>query len=386
MMLRGPVASTSVFSGAGGRCEAGSAIDHGDTLVRYDQLAGRWVFLQPMLAAPYAICFAISDSGDPLGSYHHYQFMRQEFPDYPRLGVWPDGYYVTSSAGDTVVQKRACVADRAKMLAGQPATEQCFGKSGVNFLNPSDVDGMTPPPAGAPNVLLALGGTQLQSMYDDDGLYAYKFHVDWTAPSASTLTGPTKITVAPYHYLCDGQLTSCVPQRGSSTRLDAQGDKLMQRLAYRNFGDHQSLVITHSVNGPASGGGVRWYELRLDGAGNPYLYQQSTFAPDSSYRWLASAAMDGRGNIGIGYSFGSTSTYPGQRFAARAAGDPLGMLGFHESVLIDGQASQNGNLRWEDFATTVPDPGDDATFWYMGDYRKAGAQSRSIRIGSFRVP
>jgi hypothetical protein len=261
------------------------------------------------------------------------------------------------------------------------------GKSGVNFLNPADVDGATPPPAGAPNILLAAGGTQLSRVFEDDGIYAYKFHVDWANPSATTLTGPTKITVARYHYLCDGQLTNCVPQMGSSTRLDAQGDKLMQRLAYRNFGDRQALVITHSINGPTAGGGLRWYEFRIDGAGNPYLHQQSTFAPDTSYRWMASAALDGRGNIGIGYSFGDSSSYPGQRFVVRATADPLGTLGFHESVLIAGGGPKaSGGNRWEDFSTTVVDPADDATFWYMGDYYKAGASSRSIRIGSFRVP
>src|SRR5262249_18857886 len=186
--------------------------------------------------------------------------------------------------------------------------------------------------------------------------------------------------------LCDGQLTSCTPQPGTGTRLDAQGDKLMQRLAYRNFGDHQSLVITHSINSPTGTGSVRWYELPVDPGGNPYLYQQSTFDPDATYRWLASAAMDGRGNIGIGYSVGSATIFPGQRFAARGFADPLGTLGFHESVLIDGQAAQTSGLRWEDFSTTVVDPGDDNTFWYMGDYYKTGARTRSIRIGSFRVP
>jgi hypothetical protein len=330
------------------------------------------------------MCFAVSTGPDPLGSYSRYEFARQEFPDYPRLGIWPDGYYVGTSAGDDVVQKRICVADRAKMLQGQAATEQCVSKSGVNFFNPADVDGATAPPAGAPNIVMALGGTQLQRVFEDDGLYAYKFHVDWANPSATTLTGPTKITVARYHYLCDGQLTNCVPQMGSSTRLDAQGDKLMQRLAYRNFGDHQSLVITHSINGPTAGGGLRWYELRIDAAGNPYLHQQSTFAPDSGYRWLGSAAMDGRGNIGIGYSFGSASTFTGQRFAARATADPLGTLGFRESVLIDSTAAKGSGNRYEDFATTVVDPSDDATFWYMGDYYRGA--SRSIHIGSFRVP
>jgi len=383
-MSLGTKASKSIFAGLGGRCESGSDIDHGDTIVRWDQLAGRWVFVQPVFAAPYAMCYAVSTSADPLGSYNKYEFARAEFPDYPRMGVWPDGYYVGTSAGDDVVQKRICVADRAKMLMGMPATEQCIAKSGVNFFNPSDVDGAMAPPAGAPNIVMALGGTQLNRVFEDDGVYAYKYQVNWTTPSASTLTGPTKVTVARYHYLCDGQLTNCVPQMGSSTRLDAQGDKLMQRLAYRNFGDHQSLVITHSINGPTSGGGLRWYEFRLDGSGNPVLYQQSTFAPDTSYRWMGSAAMDGRGNIGIGFSFGGSTMYPGQRFAARAAGDPLGTLGFAESVLINSTAAKGGGNRWEDFATTVVDPSDDATFWYMGDYYKSS--SRSIHIGSFRAP
>jgi len=383
-MSLGTKASKAIFAGLGGRCESGSDIDHGDTVVRYDQLAGRWVVIQPVFAAPYAMCYAVSTSADPLGSYNKYEFARAEFPDYPRIGVWPDGYYVGTSAGDDVVQKRICVADRAKMLLGQAATEQCIGKSGVNFFNPSDIDGMTPPPAGAPNIVMALGGTQLNRAFEDDGVYAYKYQVNWTTPSASTLTGPTKITVARYHYLCDGQLTNCVPQMGSSTKLDAQGDKLMQRLVYRNFGDHQSLVITHSINGPTSGGGLRWYEFRVDGGGNVTLYQQSTFAPDSAYRWLGSAAMDGRGNIGIGYSIGNSTMFPGQRFAARAAADPLGTLGFSESVLINSTMAKGGGNRWEDFATTVVDPSDDATFWYMGDYYKSS--SRSIHIGSFRVP
>ena len=136
------------------------------------------------------------------------------------------------------------------MLAGQSATEQCVTKSDVNFLNPADVDGPTAPPAGAPNLVMALGGTQLRSVFSDDGVYVFKYHVDWTTPANSTFTGPTKITVARYGYLCNGQLSSCVTQPGTTQRLDAQGDKLMQRLAYRNLGDHQSLVVTHSVAGP----------------------------------------------------------------------------------------------------------------------------------------
>ncbi len=232
---------------------------------------------------------------------------------------------------------------------------------------------------------MALGGTQLSNDFDDDGVYAYELHVDWTTPAGTALSGPVKIAVAPYHYLCDGQLTSCVPQPGTTRRLDAQGDKLMQRLSYRNFGTHQSVVTTHSVDGPAGGGGVRWYEFRLDANGKPKLHQQSTYAPDTSYRWMGSVAIDGRGNIGVGYSFGDATTFPGQRFAVHAVDDPLGVLGFQETVLVAGQASQTDTLRWEDFTTTAIDPSDDTTFWYVGDYLKSGG-ARATRIGSFKVP
>ena len=385
MLLRGPVASNSVFAGFGGSCETSTAIDHGDVVVRYDQLAQRWVFFQPVLRAPYKMCYAVSTGPDPLGTYSRYEFTRSLFPDYPRPGIWPDGYYVGTSTGDDLVQKHMCVADRTRMLAGQPATEQCLNTSGANFLNPSDLEGTMPPPAGAPNIVLAAGGTQLDNVLTDDGVYAYKFHVDWTTPANTTFTGPTKVTVARYSYLCGGQLTNCVPQQNSTQRLDAQGDKLMQRLVYRNFGTHQSLVVTHSITGPAGGGGLRWYEFRVNAAGDPVLYQQSTYAPDTNYRWMGSAAMDGLGNIGIGYSFGGAANFPGQRFVARSAADPLGTLPFQESVLIAGQASQSGTLRWEDFATTAIDPSDDATFWYAGDYLKTGG-ARAIRIGSFRLP
>ena len=383
-MSLGTKASKSIFAGLGGRCEGGSDVDHGDTVVRYDQLAGRWVFIQPVFAAPYAMCYAVSTSADPLGTYSKYEFARAEFPDYPRVGVWPDGYYVGTSAGDDVVQKRICVADRAKMLMGQAATEQCIGKSGVNFFNPSDVDGMTAPPAGAPNIVMALGGTQLNRVFDDDGVYVYKYHVDWANPSASTLTGPTKITVARYHYLCDGQLTNCVPQTGSSTRLDAQGDKLMQRLVYRNFGDHQSLVITHSINGPTSGGGAALVRVPRRRGRQRHTLSAEYVRPRHRLP-LARQRRDGRPRQHrLGYSIGNSTMLPGQRFAARAAADPLGTLGFRESVLIDSTTAKGGGNRWEDFATTVVDPSDDATFWYMGDYYKSS--SRSIHIGSFRVP
>jgi hypothetical protein len=168
-------------------------------------------------------------------------------------------------------------------------------------------------------------------------------------------------------------------------RLDAQGDKIMARLVYRRVGGRESIVAVHSVNTSAGGGGVRWYEFRIDARRDVVLHQQGTYAPDRFFRWMASPAIDRAGNIGIGYSFGGTGNFAGQRFAARLAGDPPGVLTLHEAVLVEGGAAQNA-IRWEDYTQTAIDPSDDCTIWYAGDYLQHGADRYSTRIGAFRLP
>jgi hypothetical protein len=394
-LLYGAVPNNTVFAGFGVRC---GVSNNADSVVRYDQLADRWLIVVPVFTrppdnpqGPYAMCYAVSATPDPLGPYYRYEFQRPLFPDYPRPAVWPDGYYNPSSTSDNllpdvITQKHECIADRNKMLRGRPATEQCVVIDGGVFMLNADVDGKRPPPAGAPNIMMSTGGTQLMKIFEDDGIYFYKVHVDWSDPSKTTVSPPQKMTVAPYHYLCDGQLSSCVSQPGTERRLDSQGDKLIQRLVYRNFGDHESILAGHSIATAAHGGGVRWYEFRLNKARDPLLYQQGTYAPGGFYRWLGSIAMDRKGDIGIGYSFGGDPNYPGQRFAARTAKDPKGQLSFHESVLAEGQASQTSSLRWEDFTNIAVDPVDDCTFWFVGNYLKSGAASSTTRIGSFAVP
>ncbi len=387
-VLYGPVVTNAIFKGFGGACEESRS---GDAVVRYDQLAGRWLYVLPIFRklpgdSTYAMCYAVSAGADPLGPYYRYVFERPLFPDYPRPAVWPDGYYIPTSTGDNVIQKHACVADRAAMLRGLPATEQCVIIDGVNFLNNADVDGFTPPPPGAPDIIMAAGGTQLKGVFEDNALYAWQFHVDWKDTSRTRVTGPLRIPVAAYHYLCNGQLSNCVPQPDTGVRLDSQGDKLMQRLVYRNLGAYRSIVATHSVNTAAGGGGVRWYEFRVDRADRPQLYQQGTFAPDSFFRWMASIDIDHLGDIGVGYSFGGTPNYAGQRFAGRLAHDSLDRMTFRESILATGAGSQLRGNRWEDYTTTAMDPSDDCTFWYVGDYYHASGIDYASRIGAYRIP
>lgn len=391
-LLYGAVPNNTVFAGFGVRC---GVSNNSDSVVRYDQLADRWLIVVPVFTrppdnpqGPYAMCYAVSATPDPLGPYYRYEFQRPLFPDYPRPAVWPDGYYNPTSTSDdalpdVITQKHDCIADRNKMLKGLPASEQCVVIDVAVFLLNADVDGKRPPPAGAPNIMMSTGGAQLMKVFEDDGIYFYKVHVDWSDPSKTSVSAPKKISVAPYHYLCDGQLSNCVSQPGTDRRLDSQGDKLIQRLAYRNLGDHESILAEHSIATAAGGGGVRWYEFRLNKQRDAVLYQQATYAPDGFYRWLGSMAMDRKGNIGIGYSFGGDPSYPGQRFVARMANDPKGQLTFHESVLAEGGASQTGSLRWEDYTNIAVDPADDCTFWFAGNYLKSGATSSTTRIGSF---
>jgi hypothetical protein len=451
--LYGPVPTNTIFKGFGGACEA---TNNGDAVVRYDQLADRWLVVMPIFRrgaarpdqpppgrssepaqvsvpgqagqpgppaplfvpppsppaqpglppqrslggqggqrgpqgpqGPYSMCYAVSVGSDPFGPYYRYEFLRPLFPDYPRPAVWPDGYYIPTSTGDDVIQKHACVVERAKMLKGEPASEQCVIIDGVNFLNNADIDGKRLPPPGAPNVMMAAGGTQLKKILEDDGIFVWQFHVDWKNRANTKVTGPEKIAVAPYHYLCGGQLTNCVPQPGTDRRLDAQGDKIMARLVYRRLGDRESLVAVHSVNTSAGGGGVRWYEFRINQDRSVRLRQQGTYAPDGYYRWMASPAIDRLGNIGIGYSFGGTPHFAGQRFTGRGANDPLGQLTLSETVLVEGEGAQDSTrpmARWQDYTQTAIDPTDDCTIWYVGDYLKKGATSYSTRIGAFRLP
>jgi hypothetical protein len=331
------------------------------------------------------MCYAVSASDDPLGSYYRYEFLRPLFPDYPRPAVWTDGYYVPTSTGDDVIQKHACVAERAAMLKGAPAAEQCVIIDGVNFLNNADIDGRRLPPDGAPNIMMATGGTQLKRVMEDDGIFVWQFHVDWKDPSKTAVTGPVKINVAPYHYLCDGQLSNCVPQPGTNARLDAQGDKIMARLVYRRTDAGESIVAVHSVNTSAAAGGVRWYEFRVGNDRRVTLHQQGTYAPDGFYRWMASPAIDKLGNIAIGYSFGGTPHFPGQRMTARLAADPPGQMTLEETIVVEGAGSQNA-MRWEDYTQTAIDPADDCTIWYVGDYMRKDAASYTSRIAAIRLP
>lgn len=378
--LYGPARGSTLWAGFGGPCEFS---DDGDPVVLYDQLADRWLMSQFISTSPYGECVAISTTGDPTGSYYRYffQFSDTQFYDYPKLAVWPDGYYFTANRFTYMyLGASAIVLERARMLIGQSATYQEFQVSGAyGPLLPADLDGATEPPAGSPGYFAEIG---------IDAIHLWRLAVNWANPANTSFTGPASIPVAAYNELCP-YTRACIPQPGTSTKVDGIGDRLMFRMAYRNFGDHETLVMNHSVNAASLGiqAGVRWYEVR-DPGGAPFLYQQGTYAPDNHHRWMGSLAMDRDGNLALGYNISSDTVYPGIRYTGRLASDPLGVLPQGETSLIEGGGSQLGTAwRWGDYSFMAVDPVDDCTFWYTNQYISfTGTAPWKTRIGAFRFP
>jgi hypothetical protein len=374
-LISGPTAGNTLWSGFGGGCQTNN---DGDPVVLYDKLAQRWIFSQfSVSTTPFLQCVAVSTTSDATGTYNRYSFQYNNFDDYPKMGVWPDGYYETFNMfnGNTFVGSDACAYNRTAMLAGQSATQICFQQgSSVGGLLPSDLDGTTPPPAGSPNYMLFFGTNNVN---------LFKFHADFATPTNSTFTGPATIGVAAFTPLCNGG--TCVVQPSTTQRLDSLADRLMYRLAYRNLGTHESLVTNHSVT-ITGGGGVRWYEIQ-NPSGTPVLAQQGTFAPDASYRWMGSIAMDQAGDMAVGYSVSSSSISPSVRYTGRVPTDPSGTMEAEVNI-VTGTGSQTGGLtRWGDYSAMTVDPVDDCTFWYTQEYMKTtGSFNWNTRIANFKFP
>ena len=393
-----PKAGNTLFTGFGGGCEANN---DGDPIAQYDKAAGRWVLTQFSVTNPatygYLQCVAVSTTSDATGTYNRYAFSYggSQFNDYPKLGVWPDGYYITYNIftnGQTFAGAKSCAFDRTSMLSGAQATQVCFQLStSFGGLLPGDLDGVTTGTATAPSVGGPAPGTPNPQMnFGSNSLNVWQFHADFaTTNNASTFTGPVSVPVTAFKAACSGGGT-CIPQAGTAQKLDSLADRLMYRLAYRHFTDHDSLLVNQSVyvsgNRNSQVTGVRWYEIRNPFA-TPVAYQVGTYSPDSTSRWMGSMAMDKAGDIAVGYSASSSGINPGIRYAGRVPSDPLGMLQGENSILVGGGSQLSNLSRWGDYSAMTVDPVDDCTFWFTTEYLKAsGTFNWSTRIASFKFP
>lgn len=374
--LYGPVNNSTLWQGFIGPW---TGTNDGDPIILYDEVADRWLASQFAVNTNNGINYqllAVSATPDPLGEWHRYAFAMVAFNDYPKLSVWNDAYYATWNMFGSYTRVGVAAFERDKMLIGDPNARMVYyDRPGTFAMLPADFDG-TPPPAGTPGFFAHLRN------FSDQKLEIYEFDVDWNNTASSTFTLSTVLTPATYSTNVGG-----VPQPGTSQNLDDLAVMLMYRLQYRNFGTHESMVFNHTISNSGRAA-PRWYELRKT-TGDWTIYQQGTYAPDTEERWMGSIAMNGNGDIALGYSVSSSSVYPSIRYTGRRADDPLGQMTVAEVEVKTGLSSQSGINRWGDYSCMSVDPVDDSTFWFTTEYRKSsnwGTYITSFDLGPLSPP
>ncbi len=402
----GPANINTLFSGFGGACQTENA---GDPVVLYDQLADRWFIMQFTAAGPsFFICAAVSTTADPTGTYTRYAIPTgTNFPDYPKAGVWSDAYYVSTrefTAAGPFAGVGAYAINRSQAIAGNPAAQVLSflapptpDESTGDGLLPADLDGLTPPPPGSPNYFVGTQDTNGPYTSPSDAINIWKFTANFTTPASSSFVLTNTVPVGAFNSIlarCGGT-RACIPQQGTTHQIDHLGyrQRPLFRLAYRNFGTHESLVTNQSVSGgtgPAGEvSGIRWWEIRSPNS-SPIIFQEGTFSPgvtDGIHRWMGAIAMDGSGNMGMGYSASSPTMFPSIFYTGRLVNDPLGTMPQGEASIMNGTGSATSLNRWGDYTSMSVDPTDDCTFWHVNEYYPVTSGTGwRLRVGSFKFP
>jgi len=373
---------------------------NGAGVVLFDHLASRWVLGRRQGTSSYYYCMAVSNTDDLTSStlkWNVYQLslnsllghnsnLHTYFPDYPRIGTWSDGYYVSMDLQDPDLHYKpvgvlVCAFDRTNMLLGTKAkSPQCFrtpnppttGLFRSHSLLPADIEGRNAPPAGAAENFIGIVNPS-GKLTTSTALNLWKFHVDWTTPANSSFVGPTAITVTSYtpgcYTVAQPLKTTCVPEPSSASTLiaiDSVGDRLMHRFAYRRFlgtSARESYIVTHTVlAGSNQRTGIRWYEMRPTGQ----IVNSGTISPsDTTFRFMPSAAQDKVGNLAVGYSASGTVLHPAIRASYLNLPSHSAPTEFN---LMTGTADEENSFHWGDYTSMTVDPVDDCTFWYVNEY------------------
>jgi hypothetical protein len=366
----------------------------GDPVVLYDTFEDRWIitdfaFLTDIsgnVLAPAFQCFAASMTGDPVsGGWNFYSIqINDALNDYPKLGIWPDGLYMSANmftfgAGSAFVTARAWAFNKAQMYAGSPTVKVVsFNIPGGDFaVMPSNARLQTgTPPPGRPNLFIS-------SWLFTNALTVYKFHVDWNSLGLSTFTGPdTPIAATSW----PNAAVANAAQPGTATLLDVLQIRAMVQNQYTNFGGTESLWLPHTVRrGNTTGfAAPRWYQVDVTGGNvNANIPQAATWDPDGANvinRFMPSLAIDRAGNMAMGYSTsnGTAPNFPSIKYAGRLAADPINTFSQTEQTFFIGTASQTGTTRWGDYSGMTLDP-DGCTFWYTTEYANPADQTFNHR-------
>ena len=363
----------------------------GDPIILYDTEYDQWILTEFAPSSTAILLVAISEDSDPLGVYSLYTFATPNFPDYPKYAIWDNALVVTTNEGgtselhqyfierDAIMNSLPDVRVQRIALLGNTSTEAGFYvTTPVNWMSgPRPVD-------STPMVVKINDSSWGQT--DEDVLEVYSFNIDFDN-SENTNVALTSIPTTPFDgFPCSesGFRFECVPQKDGGG-LDAIPEVVMNVPQYRNFGTHESVVLSFvtDVTDGENLSGIRWMEIRKDGDADWALYQEGTHSPDSLDRYMSSIAIDAEGNIGLAYNASSEDEFVSMRFTARKADDPLGTMTYDETVVVDGSSEIVSGSRFGDYAHMTVDPVDGQTFWYTGEY--AGASNTQTRIFSFKL-
>jgi len=362
-----------------------------DLVVLYDRQADRFLMME-LDTAPDGLLLAVSQGPDPVNDgWYTYRYNFGARPDYEKMSIWSDGYYLTMNIYNTAPAGHELVfaLERDKLLAGDNTAQmigfQLPGMGNHRFFSPGSptINGTTLPPAG--NVPFIYLQDDVWTGVAQDHLKIWNATVDWNTPTNSTISAAQELTTTPFDAVFDNGSWPNLPQ-ANGTKIDAIQATIMYATNYRRFGSYNSIVLNFTVDtaGDDRHAGIRWYELRQSGDGQPWsIYQEGTFTtPDADSAFCGSINIDVQGNIGMGYTIVGPQHVPELRFTGRYATDPLGTMTLAEDVIIPGVDNEPSGNRYGDYAHMVIDPSDDKTFWYIGEYFNSG---RKDQIGVYRI-
>ncbi len=370
----------------------------GDPIVVYDNFADRFIIME-FSNTPNGFLIAVSQGPDPVNSgWYTYRFNTGSFPDYEKLSIWSDGYYITANKDQNSPSTNDVVfaVNRDQMLAGE-ATAQLIGfplpgarNSGFYSPGGSHATGTTLPPVGVGHSILFLQDDAWSGV-GTDHIKIWTTDVDWSNPSNSSISQPQELVTTPFDSVFDNGSFQNLDEPGNGPDIDAIQSTMMYMTNYRRFGTHNSMVLNFVVDldGRDSLAGIRWYELRQTADGAPWtIYQEGTYVqPDGLSAFCGSIAQDAAGNIGLGYTVVSSSVFTSLRYTGRLATDPLGTMTAVEQVSANGDSRTNRpDGRYGDYAQITIDPLDDRTFWFISEYMKGPSPNvRRSHVVAFKM-
>lgn len=381
-LVAGPTAMNTLFSGV-----TGSTYNNGDPLIHWDEQAQRWIAVEFSVGGTNDyMLVAVSTTNDPTGTWYKYSFDVADMPDYEKIGVWHDGYYMATNTG---TGNDVYVLERSKMLTGATAQMIAFDNTwrpgfGFMLVPPLDNDGPAAP-ASTHGTFIAFNDDAVGG--GSDQLWLYELVPNWTTPASSTFVRTQMIDVAAFDSQFTQDWNDITTPNGQN--LDGVPAVIMNAPQYRNFGTYQTIVCCHTVDvDNTNHAGVRWYELRKTPPETTWsVRQQGTYAPDQHSRWMASVMLNGDGKIGMGYSISSATVYPGIRYTGQSASAYAaanGLMDIPEGIIQNGTIAQTTYNRWGDYSLLSVDPNDDKTFWYTNEYMKTAPDTKGTRIASFK--